>query len=111
VLRGREVRRATAPQIRARMTDWAQALDPFNPSYQGMLGAGRLDITAALEQASDPACSADVDGDGDVGVTDLLDLLGAWGQNPGDPADVDGDCAVGISDLLALLGQWGPCAS
>lgn len=58
------------------------------------------------------AVPGDLDGDGDVDVSDLLMLLGAWGPCP-DPcpptctADVDGDCTVGVIDLLALLGNWG----
>jgi hypothetical protein len=54
----------------------------------------------------------DLDGDGMVGITDLLLLLAAWGPCP-DPcppscaADFDGDCAVGIIDLLVLLANWG----
>ncbi len=59
-----------------------------------------------------PLCPADLVVDGDVGVKDLLFLLGAWGPCPpkGEcPADlvVDGD--VGVKDLLFLLGAWGPC--
>ena len=57
-------------------------------------------------------CPADLDGDGAVGVKDLLILLGAWGPC-GDcadcPADLDGDCNVGVKDLLVLLGDWGLC--
>lgn len=60
---------------------------------------------------STPECGADVDGDGLVGVTDLLALLGAWGA--ADPfADIapgGGDLTVDVVDLLALLGAWGPC--
>ncbi len=56
-----------------------------------------------------PACPADLDGSGDVGITDFLDLLAAWGPNPGHPADLDGDDVVGISDFLELLANWGPC--
>ncbi|MCH8970248.1 MAG: hypothetical protein IIA66_14155 [Planctomycetes bacterium] len=53
---------------------------------------------------------ADLDGDGSVGVKDLLILLGEWG--PCDdctdcPADLDGDRTVGVKDLLILLGNWG----
>ena len=44
-----------------------------------------------------------------VGITDFLDLLAAWGPNPGHPADFDGDNEVGISDFLELLANWGPC--
>ena len=54
--------------------------------------------------------SCDLDGDGSVGVKDLLILLGNWGPC-GDcndcPADLDADCSVGVKDLLILLGNWG----
>jgi len=54
----------------------------------------------------------DLDGDGIVGITDLLALLGAWGpcDQPCPPTclgDLDADCAVGINDFLILLGSWG----
>ncbi len=49
----------------------------------------------------------DIDGDGVVGVVDLLLLLGAWGACDACPADIDGDFSVGVPDLLALLGNWG----
>ena len=54
-------------------------------------------------------CPWDLDGSGDVGVKDLLILLGEWGPNPGHPADFDGSGDVGVKDLLILLGNWGPC--
>jgi hypothetical protein len=54
-----------------------------------------------------PPCPADLDGDGQVGASDLAALLGSWGG--GGPADFDGG-GVGASDLAALLGSWGPCA-
>lgn len=54
-------------------------------------------------------CLADLDGDGVIGVNDLLDLLAAWGTDPGGPPDLDGDGSVGVNDLLALLAAWGPC--
>ncbi len=55
------------------------------------------------------ACPGDIDGSGDVGINDFLDLLAAWGPNPGHPADLDGDDVVGINDFLQLLANWGPC--
>ena len=60
-------------------------------------------------------------GDRQVNVSDLLALLGSWGQiappRPrGDIApcitpgiDCLGDNQVNVSDLLALLAAWGPC--
>ncbi len=54
-------------------------------------------------------CPGDIDSSGDVGVKDLLLLLGAWGPNPGHRADFDEDGFVGVKDLLILLGAWGPC--
>ena len=60
-----------------------------------------------------PDCPADLDGDGTVGVADLLLLLAAWGPYepcpPFEPEDIDQDCDVGFSDLLVLLAAWGPC--
>ena len=57
-------------------------------------------------------CPADLDRSGDVGVKDLLFLLGTWGPCPkkGDcSADFDFDGDIGVKDLLFLLGAWGPC--
>jgi hypothetical protein len=57
-------------------------------------------------------CAWDLDNSGDVGVKDLLVLLGAWGPCPpkGDClADFDDSGDVGVKDLLILLGNWGPC--
>ena len=42
-------------------------------------------------------CPWDLDGSGDVGITDFLELLANWG----DP--------YGIKDFLDLLANWGPC--
>ena len=42
-------------------------------------------------------CPFDLNDDSLVGTTDLLLLLGAWG----DP--------YGTADLIELLGAWGPC--
>jgi hypothetical protein len=57
----------------------------------------------------DLSCIGDIDNSGDVGVTDFLALLAAWGPNPGDPADITHDGDVGVTDFLKLLAQWGPC--
>ncbi|NNM26252.1 MAG: hypothetical protein HKO59_09775 [Phycisphaerales bacterium] len=55
-------------------------------------------------------CPADLDESGDVGFTDLLALLAAWGPCGGCVADLDGSGDVGFADLLTLLAAWGVCA-
>lgn len=58
------------------------------------------------------ACEAagDVNGDGTVGIVDLLIVLGGWGPCPAPPescpGDVNNDGMVGVTDLLTLLGNW-----
>ncbi len=68
-----------------------------------------IDALSVTRFVCKDGCRGDVDGDGVVGIQDFLDLLAAWGPNPGHPADLDGDGVVGILDFLALLAAWGPC--
>jgi hypothetical protein len=71
-------------------------------------GVDGVNVIAALCDGPG-GCPWDLDGDGTVGITDLLDLLGQWGADPGGPPDFDGDGAVGINDFLELLANWGAC--
>ena len=68
---------------------------------------GITDFLALLGQWAGPG-PCDFDG-GNVGITDFLALLAAWGTDPGGPPDFDGDGDVGITDFLSLLAAWGPC--
>ncbi len=89
-------------------------VDPDDPiitwrAFTGELTGGRLKMEI---EGPPPPCPADFDDSGDVGVKDLLFLLGTWGPCPkkGDClADFDDTGAVGVKDLLLLLGAWGPC--
>ena len=58
-----------------------------------------------------PSPPGDLNGDGVVGIIDLLMLLASWGDCPALPeqcsADLNYDCVVGITDLLTLLANWG----
>ena len=52
---------------------------------------------------------ADLDGDGEVSVTDLLLLLEFWGPvETGHTADLDNNGFVDVTDLLLLLKGWTP---
>ena len=78
----------------------------------GLFRPGTPESVAFTVMVPGQGCVADLDGSGDVGVKDLLILLGVWGPCPpkGDcPADFDGSGDVGVKDLLILLGNWGPC--
>ncbi len=93
---------------------WAK-LVPADISADGRTIVGRGDLgipaTAPWLAYLGEVC-IDLDGDGNVGVKDLLFLLGAWGDCPakGDClADFDNSGDVGVKDLLFLLGAWGPC--
>jgi hypothetical protein len=53
-------------------------------------------------------CVGDINSDGTVDVSDLLAVIGAWGNTSG-PEDVDEDGVVAVGDLLLLIGSWGSC--
>ena len=48
----------------------------------------------------------DLNGDGMIGVDDLLQLLSAWGSCDGCEEDLNNDGLVGVDDVLAILGVW-----
>ena len=76
---------------------------------------GRLPDGGAEWQSFDPAtpgtsngniapCPGDVDGDGVVGVEDMLACIAGWGSPDG---DADGDGTTGVSDILLIISAWG----
>lgn len=52
-------------------------------------------------------CPADLDGDGFVGVSDVLAGLSEFGCDTGCTVDLDGDGATSVSDILTLLSAFG----
>ncbi len=66
-------------------------------------------IARFIQLAASALCPWDLSGNGGVDVPDLLELLAAWGTNPGGPPDFDGDGMVDLTDLLTLLAAWGAC--
>ena len=72
-------------------------------------GIGRP-VTLAPNPTLEYFALGDIDGNGSVGVADLLFLLANWGPcaDCNDCiADLNGDCSVGVADLLILLSNWG----
>jgi hypothetical protein len=65
-------------------------------------------------------CPADIDGNSNVNVNDLLSVISTWGQCPGCPpahcpGDIapigppQGDCQIDVNDLLSVITSWGWC--
>ncbi len=72
--------------------------------------AGIDDFRVVLFSCDDEVCPGDLDGDNDVDLADLAQLLGNYGITSGatyEQGDLDGDGDVDLSDLAALLGVYG----
>ena len=83
---------------------WAEA------DSRGEASGGRLLQPRLLEIRCSAATGPDVDGDGLVGLADLLLVFEAYG--PCDPqmpceADVDGDGRVDLTDVMLVVSAWG----
>ena len=52
-------------------------------------------------------CDGDCNGDGEVNVDDILDMLGQFGT-AGD-CDTNGDGIIDVNDLLTQIANWGSC--
>jgi hypothetical protein len=64
-----------------------------------------------LRETSNTTCPGDFDGSGEVGIDDILALLGEFGSSckEGCQTDTDGDGDVDIDDMLTVIGAFGPC--
>lgn len=78
----------------------------WGPGQFACCGGDEVVYEVGLHAAEAP-CAADVNGDGEVGINDLLHLLSVWGT--AGPPDPSGDGTVDIVDLLLMLGSWGEC--
>jgi len=80
-------------------------------------GTGSVTIQSGWNSCDEPLplCSEDIDGNGQIDVTDLLAAISFWNTS-GPPRPVadcaplpNGDCLVNVLDLLAIIGSWGSC--
>lgn len=70
--------------------------------------AKTIKVDASDTINTDNLCVADINNDGLVNVTDLLAIVGTWGQT-NVPSDINGDGLVNVPDLLAVIDAWGSC--
>ena len=59
-----------------------------------------------LNSGTPSGATGDINGDDEVDVLDVLDLLSVWGPCGGCAADLDCDGEVTVLDLLIVLGNW-----
>ncbi len=88
-----------------------QLMQQHNSAMVKMLQNPQWGLATVLPDGSyNPSapCPADLDGNGAVGVSDILSLIDAWGEQGG-PADIDNSGTVGVGDLLAMVDAWGNC--
>ncbi len=81
--------------------------DALHVSYYSH-GSGRPNELKYAHAA--PPCFGDLDGDGDVDLTDLATLLANYGTPSGaeyEDGDLDGDGDVDLTDLAMLLANYG----
>ena len=64
-------------------------------------------VSIGYNFCNEPLCLGDINGDGAVGVEDVLAVIDQWGTNG--PADINGDGTVNVEDILLLVSSWGPC--
>ncbi len=87
-------------QVIGRLKTTAHRVDAENPKYLGKLGAGRVDLAAAV---GIPLVISDLNGDGAVNAVDLSILIGAWGTQA---ADINNSGTTDAADLSILIGAW-----
>jgi hypothetical protein len=88
---------------------WAVALDGDN----ALIGAPWVEPDGEVQFfegfISSCNCIGDLNQDGMIGVTDLLQIISVWGSCQGCEEDLDENGFVDVSDLLQLIRAWGEC--
>ncbi len=85
-----------------------QAKDELGGVQRPEFPAFTIDADGHTDVSVTPACSADLNADDRVSVTDLLALLENWYGGP--CVDITGDATVDAQDVMLLVESWGSCS-
>ncbi|MFT4592738.1 MAG: hypothetical protein ACI9JK_000437 [Phycisphaerales bacterium] len=85
-------------------------VDPNNllPDQDTSNNIGVVTLFNLPHQNTATHCPEDFDGNGQVAVADLSQLIAAWGSSE-TQFDLNSDGVVGVHDLLQLVAAWGAC--
>ena len=83
-------------------------VDGLYNDFRGWHVDGVRLVASSVDCDDTATCPADITGDSDVDVSDLLAVIDQWGL-AGSYADINQDGIVDVSDLLEVVGSWGPC--
>jgi len=83
--------------------------DDGSEAFEEVFGAAFQSPGAETLCEAEPECpeGVDLNGDGLVATSDLLQLLEDFGTTNSGPSDINGDGAVNVTDILTLLGSFG----
>lgn len=99
--------------IEIKVTSNDEAVDFISDAVVDFLPASYLSLELdalgmySIVFTAGSVCPADLTGDGQIAVDDLLVFLGDFACLANCPGDIDGDGAVSVADLLVLLGAFG----
>jgi len=80
------------------------------PDAGGAMTGGDFELTGGFWPGVEEFCLGDLNGDGQIGLSDLATLLAHYGTTSGasyEDGDLDLDGDVDLSDLAALLAVYG----
>ncbi len=91
----------------------AKLVQQYDAALYGLLTDPQWSFATVLPDGSyEPSevepCPGDINDSGNVDVTDILAIIGHWGESGG-TSDANGDGTVDVSDILLCISSWGPC--
>lgn len=86
-----------------------QGGDDLGQTYQAWITSFSIDSAGVSNALPEVACAADISGDNEVNIFDLLHVLEHW--NDGSCEDITRDLVVDIDDIMLVVTSWGTCVA